>query len=177
MVWLNRVEAYIDDLEVAADGLARQMKQMKVDQVPAPKTGSEMQAGIDGSLAVSVNAATEQLAACLSELEGKVAQRELLLRATDAPQAGLTLSEKLEHVKDPRGRGLHQRCELISEMMADINNHALSLFVCQFHLASCRTTYSRWRIFCTFQRRWFLHFSRALVHSCLGGRRISTRCQ
>lgn len=136
MVWLNRVEAYIDDLELAADGLARQMKQMKVDQVPAPKTGSEMQAGIDGSLAVSVNAATERLAACLSELEGKVAQRELLLRAADAPQAGLTLSEKLEGVKDPRGRGLHQRCELISEMMADINNHALSLFVCQFHLAN-----------------------------------------
>ena len=136
MVWLNRVEAYIDDLELAADGLARQMKQMKVDQVPAPKTGSEMQAGIDGSLAVSVNAATERLAACLSELEGKVAQRELLLRAADAPQAGLTLSEKLEGVRDPRGRGLHQRCELIREMMADINNHALSLFVCQFHLAN-----------------------------------------
>ncbi len=136
MVWLNRVEAYIDDLELAADGLARQMKQMKVDQVPAPKTGSEMQAGIDGSLAVSVNAATERLAACLSELEGKVAQRDLLLRAADAPQAGLTLSEKLEGVRDPRGRGLHQRCELISEMMADINNHALSLFVCQFHLAN-----------------------------------------
>ena len=136
MVWLNRVEAYIDDLELAADGLARQMKQMKVDQVPAPKTGAEMQAGIDGSLAVSVNAATERLAACLSELEGKVAQRELLLRAADAPQAGLTLSEKLEGVRDPRGRGLHQRCELIREMMADINNHALSLFVCQFHLAN-----------------------------------------
>ena len=136
MVWLNRVEAYIDDLELAADGLARQMKQMKVDQVPAPKTGSEMQAGIDGSLAVSVNAATERLATCLAELEGKVAQRELLLRAADAPQAGLTLSEKLEGVRDPRGRGLHQRCELIREMMADINNHALSLFVCQFHLAN-----------------------------------------
>ena len=140
MVWLNRVEAYIDDLELAADGLARQMKQMKVDQVPAAKSGAksgaETQAGIDGSLAVIVNAATERLAACLSELEGKVAQRELLLRAADAPQAGLTLSEKLEGVRDPRGRGLHQRCELISEMMADINNHALSLFVCQFHLAN-----------------------------------------
>ncbi len=136
MVWLNRVEAYIDDLELAADGLARQMKQMKVDQVPAAKTEAETQAGIDGSLAISVNAATERLATCLAELEGKVAQRELLLRAADAPQAGLTLSEKLEGVRDPRGRGLHQRCELIREMMADINNHALSLFVCQFHLAN-----------------------------------------
>ena len=29
MVWLNRVEAYLDELEVAADGLARHMKQMK----------------------------------------------------------------------------------------------------------------------------------------------------
>ena len=136
MVWLNRVEAYLDDLELAADGLARQMKQMKVDQVPPPRNGSDSQGGIDGSLAVSVNAATEQLAVCLSEMEGKVAQRDVLLRATDAPQPGLTLSEKPEAVRDPRGRGLHQRCELISEMMADVNNHALSLFVCQFHLAN-----------------------------------------
>lgn len=136
MVWLNRVEAYLDELEVAADGLARHMKQMKVDQVPSSPRGSDVQGAIDGSLAVVVNAATEKLAGCLSELEGKVAQRELLLRAPDAPPAGLTLAEKLDAVRDPRSRGLHQRCELISEMMADINNHALSLFVCQFHLAN-----------------------------------------
>ena len=58
------------------------------------------------------------------------------MRASDAPQAGLTLNEKLEAVRDPRARGLQQRCDLISEMMVDINNHALSLFVCQFHLAN-----------------------------------------
>lgn len=136
MGWLTRVEAYLNELEVAADELARHMKQMKVDQVPTPQTGSEARVGIDGSLAVSVNAATEQLAGCLSDLEGKVAQRELLLRASDAPQMGLTLAEKLEASKDPRSRGLHQRCQMISEMMSDINNHALSLFVCQFHLAN-----------------------------------------
>lgn len=136
MVWLNRVEAYLDDLEVAADGLARQMKQMKVDQVPEPRDDSKMQRGIDGSLAVSVNAATEQLAECLSELEVKVAQRQLLLKATDAPESGGTLSEKLEAVTGPRSRSLHRRCVAISEMMGEINNHALSLFVCQFHLAN-----------------------------------------
>ena len=32
MEWLNRVEAYFDDLEVVADGLSRQIKQMQVDQ-------------------------------------------------------------------------------------------------------------------------------------------------
>ncbi len=136
MVWLNRVEAYLDELEVAADRLGRQIKQMKVDQVPEPRSGSDTRVGIDGSLAVTVNAATDQLSVCLSELESKVAQRELLLRATDAPQVGLTLNEKLDAFRDPRGRGLQQRCELISQMLADINNHALSLFVCQFHLAN-----------------------------------------
>ena len=48
MVWLNRVEAYLDDLELAVDGLARQIKQMKVDQVPAPRIGSDAGRGIDG---------------------------------------------------------------------------------------------------------------------------------
>ena len=32
MEWLNRVEAYFDDLEVVADVLSRQIKQMQVDQ-------------------------------------------------------------------------------------------------------------------------------------------------
>ena len=136
MVWLNRVEAYLDDLEVVADGLSRQIKQMQVDQVPAPRAGTEMQSGIDGSLAVTVNEGTRRLAASLADLETRVAQREVLLRAADAPQAGLTLTGKLESLRDQRSKMLGQRCELISEMMADINNHAVSLFVCQFHLAN-----------------------------------------
>ena len=32
MEWLNRVEAYFDDLEVVADVLSRPIKQMQVDQ-------------------------------------------------------------------------------------------------------------------------------------------------
>jgi hypothetical protein len=136
MTWLNRVEAYLDDLEVAADGLARQMKQMKVDQVPESRGDGEQQIRGDGSLVDTVNVGTQQLTNCLAKVESKVAQREVLLRAADAPQAGLTLSEKLESLRDQRSTGLHRRCELIGEMMADINNHALSLFVCQFHLAN-----------------------------------------
>ena len=135
MVWLNRVEAYLDDLELAVDGLARQIKQMKVDQVPAPRSGSDAGLGIDGSMARSVNSATERLSFFLTELETKVAQRELLLRAPDAPQTGLTLNEKLETMRGPRALGLQRRCDVISEMVVDINNHAVSLFVCQFHLA------------------------------------------
>jgi hypothetical protein len=136
MVWLNRVEAYLDELEVVADGLSRQMKQIQVDQVPKAKSDSEQNIGVDGSLAVTVNAGTKQIAECLSDLENRVAQREVLLRAADAPQPGLTLSEKLGSLKDQRSTRLRQRCELIGEMMADINNHAVSLFICQFHLAN-----------------------------------------
>ena len=113
MVWLNRVEAYLDDLEVVADGLSRQMKQMQVDQVPAPRTGMEMQPGVDGTLAVTVNEGTKRLAASLAELETRVAQREVLLRATDAPQSGLTLTAKLESSKDQRSKMLGQRLSLI----------------------------------------------------------------
>ena len=136
MVWLNRVEAYLDDLEVVADGLSRQIKQMQVDQVPASRNSTGMQSGVDGSLAVTINEGTRKLAAALADLENRVAQREVLLRAADAPQSGLTLTEKLESSKDQRSRMLGERCALIGEMMADINNHAVSLFVCQFHLAN-----------------------------------------
>ena len=101
MVWLNRVEAYLDDLELAVDGLARQIKQMKVDQVPAPRIGSDAGRGIDGSMARSITSATERLSFFLTELESKVAQRELLLRAPDAPQTGLTLNEKLGTIRGP----------------------------------------------------------------------------
>ena len=96
----------------------------------------EMQPGVDGTLAVTVNEGTKRLAASLAELETRVAQREVLLRATDAPQSGLTLTAKLESSKDQRSKMLGQRCELIGEMMAEINNQAVSLFVCQFHLAN-----------------------------------------
>ena len=109
MVWLNRVEAYLDELEVVADGLSRQMKQIQVDQVPKAKSDSEQNIGVDGSLAVTVNAGTKQIAECLSDLENRVAQREVLLRAADAPQPGLTLSEKLGSLKDQRSTRLRKR--------------------------------------------------------------------
>jgi hypothetical protein len=76
------------------------------------------------------------LASSLAESENRVAQREALLRAVDAPQTGLTLTGRLDSLTDQRSKMLGQRCELISEMMADTNNHAVSLFVCQFHLAN-----------------------------------------
>ncbi len=136
MTWIDRVEAYLDELEVSADGLTRQMKDMRVDQVPPARQDSQSQSGLETSLADKVNEGTQRLAEALADLEKKVTQRETLLRAEDAPASGLTLLEKLESLNDQRSDFLRQRGEMIAEMIADINNHAVSLFVCQFHLAN-----------------------------------------
>ena len=136
MTWIDRVEAYLDELEVSADGLTRQMKDMRVDQIPPARQDSQSQSGLESSLADKVNEGTQRLAEALADLEKKVTQRETLLRAEDAPASGLTLLEKLESLNDQRSDFLRQRGEMIAEMIADINNHAVSLFDCQFHLAN-----------------------------------------
>ena len=74
MTWIDRVEAYLDELEVSADGLTRQMKDMRVDQVPPARQDSQSQSGLETSLAEKVNEGTQRLAEALSDLE-KVTQR------------------------------------------------------------------------------------------------------
>ena len=46
MTWIDRVEAYLDELEVSADGLTRQMKDMRVDQIPPARQHSQSQSAL-----------------------------------------------------------------------------------------------------------------------------------
>ena len=110
------------------------MKDMRVDQIPPARQDSQSQSGLETRLADKVYEGTQRLAEALSDLEKKVTQRETLLRAEDAPASGLTLLEKLESLNYQRSDFLRQRGEMIAEMIADINNHAVSLFVCSFIL-------------------------------------------
>ena len=65
----------------------------------------------------------------------EIAEREQLLCAEDAPQLGVTLTEKIQHDAHPRSQALAERCRAVSAMISTVNQRAISLFVCQFHLA------------------------------------------
>jgi flagellar biosynthesis/type III secretory pathway chaperone len=71
----------------------------------------------------------------LEALERKVAQRAELLSAADAPSEGATLTEKVLRSNDKKIRVLADRCRELSSEISVLNQRAVSLFVCQYHLA------------------------------------------
>jgi len=135
MIWLERVAAYLDELERVTQALSTQIQRVEVEQLAQSTTVTS--AATEGEMSdPEVDDCIPALAACLCDLEEKVSQRELLLRATDGPEDGMTLSEKLAALGDRRSLALQERCTSVAEVIADINNRAVSLFVCQFHLAN-----------------------------------------
>lgn len=118
--WLNRVETYLDQLELAATEIGKLLEKCRVDTetVSTPEVQTTMQA----------------LTAQLAKLEEMVAHRERLLEAEDAPGGGLTLSDKVAAVLGEQA-ALPQRCKAIAHLVADVNHRAVALFVCQYHLA------------------------------------------
>ena len=136
MVWQERVAAYLEELERVTSELSTQIQRVEVDQIPQSPTAAPIEQGVDAAEAPVVDSDIQALAICLRDLEEKVSQRELLLRAVDGPEDGLTLSQKLAALGDQQSLALQERCVRVSEMIADINNRAVSLFVCQFHLAN-----------------------------------------
>lgn len=121
MHWSSRVERYLDELEQCANTIDLILDETRVQAV-AVKTGE-------------VDESTRQLQETLATLESKIAERETLLRDADAPPQGLTLVAKLRsslHVDDER---LARRCEQIAGTIEMTHTRAVSLFVCQYHLA------------------------------------------
>ena len=125
--WDERVANYVDDLEATATQLQSILDQTRVDATHA--RGEDVQQS------------TERLQVFLSELETKIAQRQALLEADDAPknrQTGaspLSLAEALRSSESSTAIHLAQRCDEISQQIATAHQQALSLFVCQYHLA------------------------------------------
>ncbi len=121
MQWSSRVEHYLNELEECANTIDLVLDETRVHAV-AVKPGE-------------VDESTRQLQAALTILETKIAQRDVLLRDDDAPPEGLTLVAKLRstlHVDDER---LARRCETIAGTIEMAHTRAVSLFVCQYHLA------------------------------------------
>jgi hypothetical protein len=121
--WRTKVATYVDQLEEIAKSIDSILEQTQIDTLQVK--------------CEQVDQSTSQLQQALIRLEEKIAQREGLLKAPDAPQQGLSLTEKLKgtrHIDDAR---LARRCEQLAALIASTNDRAIALFVCQYHLADC----------------------------------------
>ena len=119
--WFQRVERYLDDVEAVAAQLDATLKNARLDTSEFNVPG--------------VDSANATLLESLAALEQKIADRESLRRAEDAPEAGASLTEKLQRCPQAQGQNLAPRCQEVSQLISIINQRAISLFVCQFHLS------------------------------------------
>ncbi|TWU59846.1 hypothetical protein Poly51_01190 [Rubripirellula tenax] len=125
MDWTNRVETYLNELEQTAEIIDLILDETRVRTI--------------GVQTDDVSESTRQLKDALADLETKIAEREDLLRDADAPPSGLTLTEKLAgslRIEDAR---LASRCRDLAGTIQKTHTRAVSLFVCQYHLADLTT--------------------------------------
>ncbi len=124
-IWPTRVGIYIDEVEQLALTI-----ELILDQTQLESAGGN---------AGSVQQSTTDLDHALIELEQKIAEREELLRAADAPVAGTTLAEKLQQTGHARDAQLAKRCQQVANLVESTHNRAISIFVCQYHLSELST--------------------------------------
>ena len=118
--WHERVARYLDGLETVAEQISSSLESSKVDTIAG-----------DPAVAKS----TDRLREALGELEKQIAAREALLKSADAPESGSTLTEKLKQCEAVGSDEVAARCQRVAESIAMANHRAVSLFVCQYHLA------------------------------------------
>ena len=119
--WTERVEDYVHQLQQTAEtiDLILDETRLATTEVNSPE----------------VEASTQELLGAVGQLEKLVETRETLLRAGDAPAAGLTLSEKLFSTRRIDDARLAKQCREVAKQVETTHQRAVSLFVCQYHLS------------------------------------------
>ncbi|TWT82625.1 hypothetical protein CA13_40880 [Planctomycetes bacterium CA13] len=120
--WSQRVTKYVDELEQVAETIEMILSQTRIVTTELDAPG--------------VNHNQIELVTAVGQLESMVASRETLLAADDAPSKGTTLVEKLASSRSQADTVLMNRCQEVSAIVSTAHQHALSLFVCQYHLAN-----------------------------------------
>lgn len=118
--WRDRVNDYVDNLAKVAEKIDLILDETRIHTI--------------GLKANEVNASTTELIAAITELEEMIERRDVLLRDADAPEKGLSLSEKLLTSRKIEDARLARRCGEVAEMMETTHQRATALFVCQYHL-------------------------------------------
>lgn len=119
--WSQRVGGYVDRLRATNDSIAQLLSESKVNTINVAQA--------------EVDASTIKLTEFLTELERRIAEREELLSAADAPSRGVTLTEKLRASMQMQDHSLADQCEVVSALIRSTHEQAVSLFVCQYQLA------------------------------------------
>jgi len=119
--WIDRVADYLDQLEFCVERLNTALDEMRLGtkQLQLPQLES----------------AHTQLSDALRDLESLIAAREGLIHADDVPNPGLSIREILGVATDLLSRELSRRCIRLAKDVDLSRERAVSLFVCQFHLA------------------------------------------
>lgn len=118
--WLDRVVRYLDEVESVARQLDQALQQTSL-------MASRWDAG-------GVGQGNASLSESVVALETKVAERDELLHADDAPTNGMSLTEKVLRAGHPESDVIGSRCREVASTIATVNQRAVSLFVVQFHL-------------------------------------------
>ncbi len=119
--WAARVSDYLDQLQSCVERLDDALDEMRM--------------GTKRLEISQVDQSHQDLAAALKNLELLIADREDLIHADDAPAQGITIREILGKQDDDFSQSLSQRCMRISKDVDASRERAVTLFVCQFHLA------------------------------------------
>ncbi|GAA5509338.1 hypothetical protein [Novipirellula caenicola] len=117
--WANRVADYVDELEVVATNVQQLVANSRI-QTKASAASEVAESGLE-------------LLEAVGRLETMVEQREQLLSDAQAPASGTTLIEKLRQSGEI---DLADRSQSVAHIIATTHQAAVSLFVCQYHLAS-----------------------------------------
>lgn len=120
--WNSRVHDYLDELQEVADTI-----DLLLDRSRESTTQGE---------ARQIDASTDELAKEIGRLHTLIAARAELLESPDAPVKGTTLTEKLRRSSNKHDHQLAVRCDQLGETIKTTHHRAISLFVCQYHLAN-----------------------------------------
>ncbi len=121
LVWNQRVSVYLDKLETATESIDLILDDMHLS---TKNVDSEKLA-----------ASTQALMQSIETLANLIQQREVLLRDTDSPQHGTTLVDKLLSTHQSEDARIARRCQKIAGTVETTHHRAMSIFVCQYHLA------------------------------------------
>jgi hypothetical protein len=119
--WNQTVDSYLQRLSTLAYDIDEQLDNLRIgliEQGPGKMEGNLL-----------------SLSQRLQMLEQMVLEREQLLRDPSAPPSGFTLREKLYSTRRFEDAQLAKRGEEIVRQIADTQNRAVAMFVCQYHLS------------------------------------------
>jgi hypothetical protein len=119
--WNQAVDSYLQRLSILAYDIDEQLDSLRIGLI------EQGPSKMDGHLV--------SLTQRLQMLEQMVLEREQLLRDPSAPPDGFTLREKLLSTRRFEDGQLARRGEEIVQQIADTQNRATAMFVCQYHLS------------------------------------------